>query len=204
MKHFYLLLILFSATVSAKSIEIPYSNIENNLKNTDTIVHKSNTISCTLNVSIGHTLDTPTSVFFVGEESLSGTAPYTYLLDGKASPDGNIFYAGKINPGLHLVEVTDANGCKGSATFYWLSLSTSNFALLNFKCYPNPVRNLVRVSNTSAIDKIDLVSINGNVLLTEKIYSVNYEIDLSKFSKGLYFLKINSGGSEKIIKPVKE
>lgn len=204
MKHFYLLLILFSSSVSSKSFEISYSNIENNPKKTDTIVHKSNTISCSLNVSIGGTLDIPTSVFFVTEGWLSGTAPYTYLLDGKASPDGNMFYAGKINPGTHLVEVTDANGCKGSATFYSESLSLSNFALVNFKCYPNPVKNLVTLSNTSAINKIDLVSVNGNILLTKQINDINYEMDLSNFSKGIYFLKINTKGIEKIIKLVKE
>jgi len=52
-------------------------------------------------------------VFFVSEGFLNGTAPYTYLLDGNPSPNGNMFYAANINPGIHLVEVTDANGCKG-------------------------------------------------------------------------------------------
>jgi hypothetical protein len=203
MKHFYLFLILFGTAVSAKNIGISYSNIENNLKNTDTIVFKSNKVSCSLNVSIGGTLDMPTSTFWVNE-NLNGTAPYIYLLDGKPSVDGRIFYAEKMNPGLHLVEVTDANGCKGSATFYSSSLSTSNFAFVNFKCYPNPVKNSVTISNTNAIAKIDLVSVNGNVLLTKQLNDVNYEVDLSSFSKGIYFLKINTAGTEKMIKLVKE
>lgn len=204
MKKFYYLLVLCSLSVSAKQLEISYFNFKTNFKNVNPILPKKIQKTCELNVVIGGTLDTPTSTFWVNEGFLNGTAPYTYLLDGKPSPDGYMFYAEKINSGLHLVEVTDANDCKGSATFYSLSLSISDFTLPNFKCYPNPVKNLVTISNTGEIDEINLISIAGNTLVTKKINSINSEIDLSNFSKGIYFLKIKSEGTEKTIKLIKE
>ena len=198
MKHYYFLLILFCLTVNAKQLDA------SNFKNGNSVLPKKIQKSCALNVVIGGTLDTPTSVFFVVEAFLNGTAPYTYVLDGKPSPDGYIFYAAKLNPGMHLVEVTDANGCKGSATFFSSSLSTSDFALPNFNCYPNPVKTSVTISNTAVIDEINLISITGNTLLSKQINSINSEIDLSDFSKGFYFLRIKSEGTEKTVKLLKE
>lgn len=85
-----------------------------------------------------------------------------------------------------------------------LSLSTADFVLPNFKLYPNPVKNIVTISNTSAIDELTFVSVKGDVILTKQINSLNSEIDLSNFSKGIYFLKIKSEGTEKTVKIIKE
>jgi|GEM_PF-6365641 len=194
------LFLLIGLTVSTKNLAIPYSNLDNQFKKEDTLLENT----CTLNVIIGSTLDIPTSTFFVTEDFLNGTAPYTYLLDGNPSPNGNTFYAFTLNPGMHLVEVTDANGCKGSATFYSEGLSTSNFVLPNIKYYPNPVKNVLTISNTAIIDEVKLISIKGNMLLTKEINSFCSEIDLSNYSKGFYFLKIKAEGIEKTIKLIKD
>jgi hypothetical protein len=114
-----------------------------------------------------------------------------------------MFYAENITLGLHLLNVTDANGCKGSATFYSQGLSTSNFALHNFKSYPNPVKNLVTISNNTIIDEVKFIYIKGNSLLTKQINGLNSEIDLSSYSKGIYFLRIKSRRTEKTIKLIK-
>jgi len=63
---------------------------------------------------------------------------------------------------------------------------------------------LVTISNTAVIDEINLVSINGDMLLTKQMNSINSVIDLSKFSMGIYFLNIISEGTEKTVKLIKE
>lgn len=200
MKKLYFLSIVFSLTVNAKHLTIISSNFEINFKKSGAIFINT----CALNVTVGGTLDVPTSVFFVNVELLNGTAPYTYLIDENPSPNGNLFYASNLSPGTHIVNVEDANGCKGSATFYATGLSKSDFNLPNFKCYPNPVKNLVTISNTTIIDEIKLISINGETLLLKQINSLNSELNVSNFSKGIYFLKIKTEGIEKIIKLIKD
>jgi hypothetical protein len=84
------------------------------------------------------------------------------------------------------------------------ALGTNDFTIKDFAYYPNPVRNIFTISNTSVIDDVTLISIKGETLLTQKINSLRSEIDLSNFSKGVYFLKVKSGGAEKTVKIIKE
>jgi hypothetical protein len=84
------------------------------------------------------------------------------------------------------------------------TLGTNDFVIKDFTYYPNPVKNIFTISNTSVIDEVVLISIKGETLLTQKINSLRSEIDLSNFSKGVYFLKVKSGGAEKTVKIIKE
>jgi hypothetical protein len=84
------------------------------------------------------------------------------------------------------------------------TLGTNDFVIKDFAYYPNPVKNVLTISNTSIIDEVSLISIKGEILLTNKINSMRSEIDLSNFSKGVYFLKVKSGGAEKTVKIIKE
>jgi hypothetical protein len=84
------------------------------------------------------------------------------------------------------------------------TLGTNDFVIKDFTYYPNPVKNIFTVSNTSVIDEVILISIKGETLLTQKINSLRSEIDLSNFSKGVYFLKVKSGEAEKTVKVIKE
>jgi uncharacterized repeat protein (TIGR01451 family) len=84
------------------------------------------------------------------------------------------------------------------------TLGTNDFLIKYFTYYPNPVKDFFTISNTSVIDEVVLISIKGETLLTQKINSLRSEIDLSNFSKGVYFLKVKSGGVEKTVKIIKE
>jgi hypothetical protein len=198
------LFLLIGLTISAKNLVVHDSNFVTQFKKEDTLLFTSVENTCTLNVTIASTLDIPTSEFFVIEEALNGTAPYTYLLDGNPSPNESLFYALTLNVGTHTVIVQDANGCIGMGTFYVSGLLTSDFVLPNFEFYPNPVKTILTISNTSIIDEIVFISIKGDKLLTKQINNLYSEIDLSNFSKGIYFLKIKAEGKEKTIKFIKE
>jgi hypothetical protein len=84
------------------------------------------------------------------------------------------------------------------------ALGTNDLIIKNFTYYPNPVKNVLTISNTSIIDEVSLISIKGEKVLTKKINSLRSEIDLSSFSKGVYFLKVKAEGTEKTIKIIKE
>lgn len=84
------------------------------------------------------------------------------------------------------------------------SLSTPDFDLAGFKFYPNPVKNILTVNNTSVIDEVQIISISGESVLLKKINNTHSEIDLSNLSTGVYILKVKADGKLKATKFIKE
>ncbi len=84
------------------------------------------------------------------------------------------------------------------------NLGVDNFAFNAFKFYPNPVKNTLSVSNASTIDAIEITSLIGQTMWSEKINALQTEINLSAFTNGVYFVKVTSEGQEKTVKIIKE
>lgn len=78
-----------------------------------------------------------------------------------------------------------------------------------FNIYPNPTKrfiNIQRLTPDNKIDKLQLLNTSGQVLTIEKtnINQQNIQIDLAGFTPGLYFLRIESLGKNRVWKIVKE
>ena len=91
-----------------------------------------------------------------------------------------------------------------TATTIITALSNQNFVLTNLKYYPNPVKNSLSISNTSLIEEIEIISLVGQKMMDIKVNSLQTEINLSKLSNGIYFVKVFSEGQEKTFKIIKE
>jgi len=81
----------------------------------------------------------------------------------------------------------------------------SGDAILNIETSPNPVSNELHIRSNTPINKIEISDINGKLLLSENVTeSSEAHIDFSKFSGGMYLVKVydNTGNStmSKIIK----
>jgi guanyl-specific ribonuclease Sa len=111
--------------------------------------------------------------------------------------DGTTYYASQTINGIESTE-------RLAVTVKSATLGTTDLVIKDFTYYPNPVKNIFTISNTSIIDEISLISIKGETLLTKKINSLHHEFDLSNFSKGVYFLKVKAEGTEKTVKLIKE
>ncbi len=70
----------------------------------------------------------------------------------------------------------------------------------NTKVYPNPVNDVLFVSGEENIDRIDLVSITGQIINSINVKSRQIEMDLSECAKGVYFVKIYSGNKTELHK----
>ena len=95
------------------------------------------------------------------------------------------------NLGWDISEDTPAENC---------NLSTMNVNSPNFTLYPNPTSGIVFIAspNKNIIQTIEILNISGQKIQTIK---KSFEkIDLSLFSSGIYFLKINGTITKKIIK----
>lgn len=84
------------------------------------------------------------------------------------------------------------------------SLGHENFAFTNLNYFPNPVKNSLTISNTSLIDSVEITSILGQNMLSQKVNSLQTEIDMSVLSNGIYFVKVTSDEQEKTLKIIKE
>ncbi|PKB16380.1 T9SS type A sorting domain-containing protein [Flavobacterium sp. 5] len=111
--------------------------------------------------------------------------------------EGTTYYASQTINGIESTE-------RLAVTTKSSNLGTTDFVLTNFTYYPNPVKNVLTLSNSSTIDEVVLTSIKGETILTKKINALRTEIDLSNISGGVYFLKVKSEGAEKTVKLIKE
>jgi uncharacterized repeat protein (TIGR01451 family) len=89
-------------------------------------------------------------------------------------------------------------------TEFVATLGYENFAFSNLTYFPNPVKNSLTISNNSFIDSVEITSVLGQQMLSQKVNSLQTEVDLTQLSMGIYFVKVSSQGQEKTIKIVKE
>lgn len=140
--------------------------------------------------------------------ALSKEEPYTFeIYDAYA--DG--IYAGVMGK----VTLTDYNGVeifsfegdeytdKKVIEFFAVNIKESNEILNSVKVYPNPIADFVNINCNGNIE-FSLVDATGKIL--EKDQSIlNYgTLDLSNYSKGIYFLKTKSKGVERVLKVIKK
>ncbi len=84
------------------------------------------------------------------------------------------------------------------------TLGNNTLAFSNLNYFPNPVKNGLTISNNSFIDSVEIISVLGQKILSQKVNSLQTEINLNTLSRGIYFVKVTSEGKEKIVKIVKE
>ena len=87
------------------------------------------------------------------------------------------------------------------------TLSANEYVADKFSTYPNPVKNIISISNSENINvkSISISDLNGRVVKTEIFSNVSdININVSELSSGMYLLNINSGQGIVTKKIVKE
>jgi hypothetical protein len=84
------------------------------------------------------------------------------------------------------------------------ALSTNNFTNNTFKVYPNPISNELNIDSNVVIEKIEIVDINGRILVSSNQNNTNsILVNTTDLKNGIYLLKIASNNTietRKIIK----
>lgn len=83
-------------------------------------------------------------------------------------------------------------------------LANDQFDFTNLMVYPNPTKNVLNVSFTAEINKIELFNILGQTVLTKDLNATASQLDLSGLTSGAYFVKVTAGENSKTIKIIKE
>jgi hypothetical protein len=124
--------------------------------------------------------------------------PYDYLWNTFANTP-NITISSN---GSYWLFVTDSLSCPSDTVFYYVTdfhTSVSETGVDALSVYPNPSRNLFNIEFNSDIKQslvVRLVNVTGGDVLKDKLvdFEGDYKrtIDLSSYSKGIYFLKIET------------
>jgi hypothetical protein len=83
------------------------------------------------------------------------------------------------------------------------TLSTAENAISNLTIYPNPSSNVWNLSNTNAIDSVEVFDMTGKNIQRFLPNATQFELDGTSLSQGVYFVKIKSGSDfavQKIIR----
>lgn len=81
-------------------------------------------------------------------------------------------------------------------------LATQDFSVANTSVYPNPVSDILTISNAGNINNIAVYSLSGQLLREEKTNMS--QVSFSGLAAGVYFVKVTSAnGGQKTIKVVK-
>jgi hypothetical protein len=163
------------------------------------------------------TLETPMATFATGSSNVNvtdGTNIFVMRIDGDTDIPGGVAPQG-------IFSVTGVGGqydssspydsgyqifpC-GMASFDETSTNSINEnSLLNsLKAYPNPMIDVLTISNSSnLILSFEVVDVNGKVISTANTVASATSISTSTWEKGIYFLNFNSEAGKTVLKVVK-
>ena len=95
------------------------------------------------------------------------------------------------------------NGAEAALDDIWIqTLGSVQDYETSFSFYPNPVKDILYIQNKNNIFSLEIIDINGKIILSQIDKAKEIQVDISAISKGIYFIKIqDKEGSytEKII-----
>ena len=98
--------------------------------------------------------------------------------------------------GYYRIRQTDKDGKYSYSTI----IKLANNANVIFTVYPNPVKDMVTISGAPIGTKAILTGLDGKLLQQFTINQSSVTLNVSKYSSGVYFIKLDNGITQKIIK----
>lgn len=83
-------------------------------------------------------------------------------------------------------------------------LSTPDYGVHNFKFFPNPVKDVLVLSDASQIKSAEVFNILGQRLFSQTIDATQANLDLSALQPGTYIVKVATSSGTKAIKIAKQ
>ncbi len=169
------------------------------------------------------TVPIPGSLQPIGLSAEANTPNYGYVTlewnqpNACLDPDGYDVYRDNVKVNTALVtELTYIEGplpsglyeYKLKAVYYFgeSGFSTPAYAFIpvgiedaeesNFRIYPNPASQLINIESGIEITGIKILNNSGQKLFDETLNIFNYQIDVSRFEKGIYYIGIKTKDSE--------
>ncbi|MCB0465198.1 MAG: T9SS type A sorting domain-containing protein [Aequorivita sp.] len=82
-------------------------------------------------------------------------------------------------------------------------IGTEDFSADTFSVYPNPVKDMLNIKSSTAIDNVTVYDLLGKVVLQENPGKISPSINMSNLTSGSYLVKVTIGNSSKTVKVLK-
>ncbi len=97
---------------------------------------------------------------------------------------------------MYIDDVEYNNGLCGT-------FSVNDLDAVGFTAYPNPVKNVLNLQANEEISSAVVYNVLGQEVYNANINALTATIDMASFASGAYFVKVNVGGTEGIVKILK-
>ncbi|WP_298153318.1 T9SS type A sorting domain-containing protein [Flavobacterium sp.] len=132
------------------------------------------------------------------DNGFSAGDPETYTITG--SLVGTTYY---VNAGYYSGFTNDAEGVM-DIEITSTALGIDNAAFGSFAAFPNPVKNILKLSNNQEISNVAVLNMLGQQIMVKSINANIGEVDMSNLASGTYFVKVTAENQFKTIKVVKQ
>jgi len=84
------------------------------------------------------------------------------------------------------------------------NLGTPSFSNASFMAYPNPVKDILKLSYTQNISSVEIINVLGQRVMTASIDGTDGTVDMSNLAAGTYMVKAHTENMVKTIKIIKQ
>lgn len=99
--------------------------------------------------------------------------------------------------------VRNGGSCIDTSNAAKLIVPTTGISILakqDFSMLPNPANHYLTINANEMINKVEIFNVVGQKVFSQQYSANKISIDISSFQKGLYFIKLNDGLVQKLIK----
>ena len=171
------------------------------------VVPASGTLTVETDTTTGTTMmDSVLSVFSgtcgslteVGCDDDSGNGNFSKVVLSALTPGTTLYI------GVWTYSTTVGGDGDFQLSAYDASLSNNAFSNSNFTFYPNPVKDILNLSYSQNISKVQVINLLGQEMIVKTMNETQGQIDMSPLSAGTYLVKVTSEEQVKTIKVIKE
>ncbi len=136
-----------------------------------------------------------------------GVPPYSYIwLGGDGEVVQDSIYR-NLNPGIYFLQYMDSTACTKVVEINLDVLSSTNDSQQRLKMdiYPNPIHDFLTVNiiGSLGVAKINILDINGFLLMEDNLRKPETQIDVSALPTGVYLAQVLIGDQNTIQKFIK-
>jgi hypothetical protein len=158
----------------------------------------------TLNLTV-NPLPQPTVTANNADLSTEQFSSYQWLLNGSAIQGADQQNYTASQNGDYSVKVTDANGCENTGDAVNVTtVGINDYDYLGFTIYPNPTTSTIYVETKVNNAEINIISLEGRVLMNKNMSSNKTIIDISSLAHGMYIIEMKAENNISRARVVKE